>query len=66
MEEYKKDQLLGQLATKVANTFRVSTLVAVGIVANSKVVTTMLNLPSSQVDIESISSMLVQEVQNAK
>jgi len=65
MEEYKKDQLLGQLATKVANTFRVSTLVAVGIIANSKVVNTILNIPSSQVDIEKISSLLVQEIQRA-
>jgi len=65
MEEYKKDQLLGQLATKVANTFRVSTLVAVGIIANSKVVNTILNIPSSQVDMEKVSSMLIQEIQRA-
>jgi len=65
MEEYKKDQLLGQLATKVANTFRVSTLVAVGIIANSKVVNTILNQPSSQVDVDKVSSMLIQEIQRA-
>lgn len=65
MEEYKKDQLLGQLATVVANTFRVSTLVAVGVVVNSQVVNSILDTPTSQIDFEEISSLLVQEAQNA-
>lgn len=65
MEEYKKDQLLGQLATVVANTFRVSTLVAVGIVVNSQVVSSIMNIPTSQVDIKDISAKVVQEVRSA-
>lgn len=65
MEDYKKNQLLGQLATIVANTFRVSTLVAVGIVVNSKVVNSILDKPVSEVDIEDISIKLVHEAQYA-
>lgn len=65
MEDYKKNQLLGQLATVVANTFRVSTLVAVGIVVNSKVVNSILDKPVSEVDIEDISIKLVHEAQYA-
>lgn len=65
MEDYKKNQLLGQLATVVANTFRVSTLVAVGIVVNSKVVNSILDTPVSEVDIKDISTKLVLEARNA-
>lgn len=65
MEDYKKNQLLGQLATVVANTFRVSTLVAVGIVVNSKVVNSILDTPVSEVDMKDISTKLVLEARNA-
>lgn len=65
MEDYKKDQFLGQLATIVANTFRVSTLVAVGIVANSQIVSSILDTPTSQIDINEISARLIQEARNA-
>lgn len=65
MEEYRKNQLLGQLATVVANTFRVSTLVAVGIVVNSQVVSSIMDIPTSQVNIEDISAKLLQEARGA-
>ena len=65
MENSNLEQLLQQLTTTVAKTFRLSTMDAVGIVANSSVANEAMRNPHSIKSLKSETDKLLTEIRAA-